>query len=92
MPDFIEATARAIKIDYLQDTLFGVNALTCECMTQVARIACGWELRLTPPWPSQIKDAHTIAFEWEGVACHGLIKDVQPLPAGELLLAIEIQP
>lgn len=92
MPDFIEATARFIKIDYLQDTLFGVNALTYACMAQVARTASGWQLRLTPPWPSRLQDAHTIAFEWDGVARHGLIKDVQPSPAGELLVAIEIQP
>ncbi|MGB3126222.1 MAG: hypothetical protein WBB95_20620 [Pseudomonas sp.] len=92
MPDFIETGAQLIKIDYLEDTLFGVNALACECMAQVARTASGWQLRLNPPWPSRLQHAHTITFARDGAACHGLIKDAQPLPTGELLVTVETLP
>ncbi|MDQ0704052.1 hypothetical protein QF043_002844 [Pseudomonas sp. W3I7] len=92
MPDFTETAAQLIKIDYLEDTLFGVNALACECSAQVAPTASGWQLRLNPPWPSRLQHAHTITFAFDGVACHGLIKDAQPLPTGELLVAVETQP
>lgn len=92
MPEHSETSLQLIKIDYLQDTLFGVNALSCECAAQVARTPSGWRLQLNPPWPSRLQHSHTITFAFDGVACHGLIKDAQPLPTGELLVAVETQP
>ena len=92
MPDSTETAAQLIKINYLEDTLFGVNALACECTAQVARTASGWQLRVNPPWPSRLQNAHTITFPFDGVTCHGVIAQAQPLSTGELLVAVETQP
>ncbi|WP_431033450.1 hypothetical protein [Pseudomonas yamanorum] len=92
MPELTETAEQFIKIDYLEDTLFGVNALDCECTAQVKRTASGWQLRLNPPWPARLQHAHTITFACDDAACHGLITDAQPLSTGELLVTVEIQP
>lgn len=92
MPVFSETDAQLIKIEYLQDTLFGVNPLTSECMARMVPTAPGLQLRLTQPWPPQLQHAHRIAFDWHGSAYRGVICKSQKLPTGDLLLEIEPQP
>ncbi|ROM33987.1 hypothetical protein BK648_24855 [Pseudomonas poae] len=89
MPNVINATPQPIKIEYLLDTLFGVNALTSECMAQMVSKAPSVQLRLTPPWPAQLKNAHRIAFEWDGSAYRGVVHHAELMPDGDLLLDID---
>ncbi|KWU52053.1 hypothetical protein [Pseudomonas palleroniana] len=92
MSNAIDTAQQSITIEYLLDTLFGVNVLTTECLAQKIDKAPGFQLRLAPPWPSQLKHAHSIAFEWHGSACRGVVQHAEPLPSGDLLLDIEPQP
>lgn len=92
MPDSTEATMHSIKIEYLIDTLFGVNPLASECRVRIMRTASGFELQLAPPWPSQLQHAHTLTFESEGGSYCGVVRHAEKLPSGELLLDVAPQP
>ncbi|EIK59586.1 hypothetical protein E1K68_11175 [Pseudomonas sp. B2021] len=92
MPDATDATLQPVNIEYLQDTLFGVNTLASECMAQLVRAAPGVQLRLAPPWPAQLLKAHWISFEWNGQAYRGVVQEAKSLTNGDLLLDIEPQP
>ncbi|MBK3444885.1 MULTISPECIES: hypothetical protein [Pseudomonas] len=92
MRDSSDATLQPIKVDYLQDTLFGVNALASECTGQLVRTAPGLQLRLAPPWPAQLLKAHRVTFEWDGQAYRGVVQQAESLTNGDLLLDIEPQP
>lgn len=92
MADATDATLQPVNIEYLQDTLFGVNALASECMGQLVRPAPGVQLRLAPPWPEQLLKAHRIAFEWDGQAYRGVVQRAESLTNGDLLLDVEAQP
>ncbi|AVJ22254.1 hypothetical protein GIV23_06140 [Pseudomonas sp. PA-1-2A] len=92
MADSTDATLQPIKVDYLQDTLFGVNALASDCMGQLVRTAPDVQLRLAPPWPAQLLKAHRVTFEWDGQVCRGVVQQVETLTNGDLLLDIEPQP
>ncbi|CRM71850.1 hypothetical protein [Pseudomonas sp. 58 R 3] len=92
MADSTEATMQSIKIAYLMDTLFGVNPLASECRARIMRTASGFQLQLARPWPSQLQQAHTLTFEWEGGTCCGVVRHTEKLPGGELLLDVDPQP
>lgn len=92
MPDSTEATMHSIKIEYLVDTLFGVNPLASECRARIMRKASGFQLQLARPWPSQLQHAHTLTFEWEGGSYRGLVHHTEKLSSGELLLDVAPQP
>ena len=92
MPDSTDATLQPVKIEYLQDTLFGVNPLASECMGQLVRTAPGLQLRLAPPWPAQLLKAHRVTFEWDGQAYRGVVQQAESLTNGDLLMDIEPQP
>ena len=51
MRDSSDATLQPIKVDYLQDTLFGVNALASECTGSLCalRPVCSCDLRRHGP-------------------------------------------
>lgn len=92
MPDATDATLQPVNIEYLQDTLFGVNTLASECMGQLVRTAPGVQLRLAPPWPKLLPKAHWISFEWNGQAYRGVVQEAESLTNGDLLMDIEPQP
>ena len=92
MPDSTEATMRSIKIEYLMDTLFGVNPLVSECRARIMPKAPGFQLQLARPWPHQLQHAHTLSFEWEGGFFHGVVCQTEKLPSGELLLDVDPEP
>lgn len=92
MPNLTDATMQPIKIEYLQDTLFGVNPLVSECMAQMHCEASGLQLRLAPPWPAQLQRAHSIAFEWDRRAYRGVVQQAQSLANGDLLIDVKPQP
>jgi len=92
MRDSSDATLQPIKVDYLQDTLFGVNALASECTGQLVRTAPDLQLRLAPPWPGQLLKAYRVTFKWDGQTYGGVVQKAEPLTDGDLLLDIEAQP
>ncbi|WP_073525613.1 hypothetical protein [Pseudomonas fluorescens] len=92
MPESTDATLQPVNIEYLQDTLFGVNALASKCTGQLVRTAPAVQLRLVPPWPGQLLKAHRITFEWDGQAYRGVVQQAESLTNGDLLLDVEPQP
>lgn len=90
------AETHRLTLEYLQDTLFGVNALSAECTVQVSclprhddsQALC---LRVLPPWPAQLEQAHAVAFDWRGQTCRGRVLHAKRLAGGDLQLEIERQ-
>ncbi|WP_045884117.1 hypothetical protein [Pseudomonas chlororaphis] len=91
-----EATQR-ITLDYLQDTLFGVNALSAECTVRQSclpphadtALLC---LLVLPPWPATLQQAHAVTFDWRGRSYHGRVRRTRRLACGELQLEIAPEP
>ncbi|MBC2659187.1 hypothetical protein H7A76_27420 [Pseudomonas sp. MSSRFD41] len=81
---------RLSRITYLQDTLFGVNALDCECLVQVGEPSHGGDLELlvSPPWPTRLQQAHGLTFDRDGQPCHGVVRRGRRLDNGQLLLVL----
>ncbi|MCK3839212.1 MULTISPECIES: hypothetical protein [Pseudomonas] len=80
-----------VKIDYLQDTLLGVNPLSCECMAKVMEAGASVSLQILPPWPEQLLKAHTVQIKTEGRTYHGVVVDAGKNNANELLVTIKLQ-
>lgn len=82
-------------INYLQDTLFGVNTLACECLAQMTDSTDvdggGLQLLVSPPWPKQLQHAHGVTFDKDNQPCHGVVRHGKRLANGQLLLELELQ-
>ncbi|MFK3789017.1 MULTISPECIES: hypothetical protein [Pseudomonas] len=87
---------RLTTINYQQDTLFGVNALACECLVQVTEPgelgAGSLQLLVDAPWPEQLQHAHGLTFDRDGHPCHGVVRHGRRLANAQLLLVLELQP
>lgn len=86
---------RIVKIDYIHDTLFGVNAFSAECQVQIAMVQIngfpGVQLQITPPLPQRIERAHTLVFDWQGRTCRGIVQSSRRCDDGGLQLRLELQ-
>lgn len=86
---------RTVKIDYIHDTLFGVNAFSAECLIQLAPLNLnglpGMQVQITPPLPQRIERAHTLVFEWQGRMCRGIVQTSRRCQDGGLQLRLELQ-
>ncbi|WP_241109977.1 hypothetical protein [Pseudomonas sp. MPFS] len=83
------------KLHYLQDTLFGVNVLSCECPLEIIDTNAyepGLQILITQPWPEQLLHAQSLSFEQAGNTCRGRVCHGRRLANGGLLLELEPQP
>ncbi|CRM23836.1 MULTISPECIES: hypothetical protein [Pseudomonas] len=92
MPDTPATPAQHCTIDYLQDTLFGANPLSCECQARITQHGECVTLRILSPWPETLAKAHTLTIKAEGRIYHGVLLEAQASGADELVLAVERQP
>ncbi len=92
MPDTPATPSLHCTIDYLQDTLFGVKPLSCECQARITEDGERVTLRILPPWPETLAKAHTLTVKAEGRTYHGVLLEAQASGADELVLAVERQP
>lgn len=95
MPPYTDTKPHSIKIDFLQDTLFGVNTFSFEGSAQLMPSTTlpspTLRLLITPPWPAQLEDAHTVTFNWEGTPHSGTVQSVRCEADGRLSLNIDPQ-
>ncbi|WP_300628482.1 hypothetical protein [Pseudomonas sp.] len=92
MPDSTGTPSQHCKIDYLQDTLLGVNPLSHECTAQITENGERLTLRIPSPWPKALPKAHTVSITAAHRTYHGVLVDAQACGTDELLLNIERQP
>ncbi|QXI26316.1 hypothetical protein [Pseudomonas vanderleydeniana] len=90
-----DISAHAIRIDFQQDTLLGVNTFSLDCTAQRLPSSdppsSAVQLLIAPPWPVPLEDAHTVAFDWEGTRYSGTLQGARHEPDGRLLLTIALQ-
>jgi hypothetical protein len=92
MPDSTAEPLQRCTIDYLQDTLLGVNPLSHVCMARINRTGERLSLRIPGPWPKELQKAHTVSVKVEDHTYHGVLVDAQASGTDELVLSIELQP
>lgn len=92
MPDSTATPLQHCTIDYLQDTLLGVNPLSHECTAQITESGEGLSLRILWPWPKELTKAHSITIKAPTRTYRGDLVDAQAFGSDELLLKIALQP
>ncbi|AZF04934.1 hypothetical protein [Pseudomonas sp. R5-89-07] len=92
MPDSTATPLQHCRIDYLQDTLLGVNPLSHECTAHITVADENLSLRITGPWPKALPKAHSVTVNVETRTYHGDLVDAQAFGSDELLLNIALQP
>ncbi|KPA91426.1 MULTISPECIES: hypothetical protein [Pseudomonas] len=92
----VDSDTQEIRIDFLQDTLFGVNAFNFHCTAQLSLSPTGpsstLQLLIAPPWPEQFEAAHSLTFRWNETLYSGTVRAAHRQPDGRLLLTLERQP
>ncbi|AZF20997.1 hypothetical protein [Pseudomonas sp. R3-52-08] len=92
MPDSTAAPSQRCTIDYLQDTLLGVNPLSHACMARITQAGERLSLHIPGPWPKELPKAHTVSIKVENRTYHGVVVDAQASGTDELVLNIQLQP
>ncbi|AZF42126.1 hypothetical protein C4J87_1967 [Pseudomonas sp. R1-43-08] len=92
MPDSAAEPLQRCTIDYLQDTLLGVNPLSHACTAWITQAGERISLRIPGPWPKELLKAHTLTIKGEERTYHGVLVDAQASGTDELVLNIQLQP
>lgn len=92
MPHTSATPAQHCTIDYLQDTLFGVKPLSCECQAWITENGECVTLRILSPWPQTLEKAHTVTIKGEGHTYHGVLLQAHASDTDELVLNVARQP
>ena len=92
MPDSTAAPSQHCTIDFLEDTLFGVNPLSHDCTAQITQAGDSVSLRLLWPWPKALTEAHNVSIKTDDHTYHGVLVDAQAFGTDELLLKVDLKP